>query len=100
MMGVAAWLLWGRRDRPGAPRALGLFLLQLGLNLAWSGIFFGLRSPGGAAAEIVVLWGAIAATIAAAWPVDRRAALLLAPYLGWVSFATALNLAIWRLNSV
>ena len=47
---------------------------------------------------IVALLAAIAVTIARAWPVSRPAAALLAPYLAWVAFATALNAALWQLN--
>jgi benzodiazapine receptor len=38
------------------------------------------------------------AFIVVSWPVDRLAAGLFVPYLAWVSFAAALNIAIWRLN--
>lgn len=100
MMGIAAWLLWRRRSQAAGRRALWLFLAQLALNFAWTPAFFGLRSPGLALVIIVMLAAAIVATIAAAWRVQRAAAAMLVPYLGWVSFATALNLAIWRLNQV
>jgi translocator protein len=98
MMGVAAWMVWRERGFAGARLALGLFLAQLGLNALWSWLFFGLRRPGLALAEIVALWLLIAATIAAFRPVRRAAALLLAPYLAWVTFAAALNYTLWRLN--
>jgi tryptophan-rich sensory protein len=66
----------------------------------WSGpLFFGLKHPGLAFAEILLLWLAIAATIAAFRPVSRAAAWLLVPYLVWVSFAAALNFTLWRLNA-
>jgi tryptophan-rich sensory protein len=97
-MAVAAWLVWLRWEMPGAGLALLLFLAQLGLNCLWSLLFFSLESPGPAVAEILVLWCAIAATIAAFWPVSRVAAALMVPYLAWVGFAAALNVAIWRLN--
>lgn len=98
LMAVAAWLVW--RATTGRTRriALGLFALQLALNVAWSGLFFGLQRIDLALAEIVLLWLAIAATIRAFAPASRTAAWLLAPYLAWVSFATYLNLAIWLLN--
>jgi len=99
LQGVAAWLLWrdGLSDR--ATRvALGLFGLQFLLNLAWSPAFFGLRSPLLGLVVILPLLGAILATMAAAWRVDRRATLLLVPYVAWVGFATVLNYAIWSLN--
>lgn len=99
MMAVAAWLVWRRRDRSGSNLALGLFAVQLVLNFAWSGIFFGMRQPGWAFAEILVMWIAIVATIASFWPIDRRAAALMVPYLAWVSFASFLNFTIWRLNA-
>lgn len=98
MMAIAAWLIWRRRDRPGAKRAMILFGGQLALNLAWSGLFFGLKKPGFALADIAALWLAIGATIAAFHPIDKRASALLIPYLAWVSFAAALNYAIWSLN--
>lgn len=97
-MAVAAWLVWRRAGWRGAPGALGLFAVQLGLNLAWSPLFFGLRSPGAALLDIWALWLAIAATLVAFFRIERIAAALLVPYWLWVSFATALNAAIWTLN--
>jgi tryptophan-rich sensory protein len=73
--------------------------VQLVLNVGWSAIFFGLRMPGLAFVEILALWFAIAATLTSSWGVSRLAGILLAPYLLWVSFAAALNFAIWRLNA-
>jgi tryptophan-rich sensory protein len=98
MMAVAAWLVWRRGGFAAQGRPLAVFLVQLGLNAAWTPLFFGLRRPDLALAEIVLLWLAIAATLAAFGRVNRAAAWLLAPYLAWVSFATALNYALWRLN--
>ncbi len=99
MMGVAAWLVWRRGGLACQRKALTCFLLQLALNAIWSPLFFGLHWTGVAFAEIVLLWGAIAGTIATFYPVQRLAAWLLAPYLAWVSFAAALNFTLWRLNS-
>ncbi len=99
MMAVAAWLVW--RERRGKPVTgpLVIFAGQLILNIAWSGLFFALQSPGLAAGEVVLLWLAILATIVAFRRVSTFAAALLIPYLLWVSFATVLNFAIWRLNA-
>ena len=69
------------------------------MNAAWTPLFFGLHQPGLAFSEIVLLWLAIAATLAAFRLVSRVAAWLLIPYLLWVSFATMLNFALWQLNS-
>ena len=76
-----------------------LFAVQLGFNAAWSPLFFGLRRPGFAFADIVLLWLALAATVYVFLRRRLAAGLLLVPYLLWVSFAAALNLAIWRLNA-
>ena len=98
LMGVSAWLIW--RDSVGSKRrtALLIFVTQLVLNGAWSFLFFGLRSPGWAALEIVLLWSFIVATLLAFARISRLAAGLLLPYLLWVSYAAALNVAIWNLN--
>ncbi|MBM3357182.1 MAG: tryptophan-rich sensory protein [Betaproteobacteria bacterium] len=98
MMGVAAWRVWRRGGFAKARGALPLFLAQLALNAAWTPAFFGLHLPGVAFAIIAVLWLAIAATARAFLRHDRVASLLLLPYLVWVSYAAALNLALWRMN--
>jgi tryptophan-rich sensory protein len=73
--------------------------VQLLLNAAWSAIFFGLRRPDLAFAELVVFWVAILVTVVLFWPLQRIAALLLLPYLAWVAFAGVLNLTLWRMNA-
>ncbi len=98
MMAVAAWIVWQRLGWQRGAVPLILFAVQLVLNVAWSGLFFGLRSPAAALFEIVLLWGAILATLLSFWRVSRGAGWLMVPYLLWVSFASILNLAIWRLN--
>jgi tryptophan-rich sensory protein len=87
MIGVAGWRLWRRRAASAGMRALQAFAAQLALNFAWTPAFFGLQRPGLALAVIVALLGAIAATIALSWRTDRVAAVLLMPYMAWVSFA-------------
>jgi benzodiazapine receptor len=98
-MAIAAWLVWRRAGFAGARLPLTLFALQLVLNLAWTGVFFGLRMPGVAFAEMVVLWLFILATTAAFWPLSHAAAWLMALYLAWVTYAAALSYGIWRLNA-
>jgi tryptophan-rich sensory protein len=97
-IGVAGWLVWRRAGFAGARVAMIVFGVQLALNALWSVLFFGMRQPGWAFVEIVLLWIAIAGTIIAFWRHSRPASLLLAPYLLWVTFASALNFAIWQLN--
>jgi len=98
LMAVAAWLAWRRAGFARARPAFMLFALQLALNLAWSFLFFGARWIGGALVEVVLLWFAIAATIAAFRHCSQWAGILMMPYIAWVSFAAVLNFAIWRLN--
>lgn len=95
LVAVAGWLVW----REGRARtAILLYVLQLALNAAWPWLFFGMRRPDLALLDVVALAAAVLATIVAFSRHSRSAALLLVPYLAWVIFATALNLAIWRLN--
>lgn len=98
MMAVAAWLVWRRHGFAGAGGALRLFVVQLVANALWTWLFFVWHQGALALAEIVLLWGLIAATIAAFWRLHRTAAWLLLPYLAWVSFATALTWTLWRAN--
>lgn len=99
LMGVSLYLV--RREQAASrskTRAIGLFLTQLALNATWSLVFFGRRSIRGGFAIILLLGPAISVTIASFARINRRAALLLVPYLSWVGFATYLNYEIWRLN--
>ena len=97
-MGIAAWLVWREHGFRGAPTALKLFVAQLFANALWTWIFFVWHQGALSLAEIVALWLLIASTLLAFWRLHRLAALLLVPYLVWVSFATALNASLWRLN--
>ena len=98
LMGLAAWLVWRVGGFAAARGALTLFLVQLAVNALWSWLFFGWRLGGWALADIVVLWGLIAATLRAFWRIRPLAGALLVPYLLWVSFAGVLNFSIWQLN--
>ena len=95
---IAGWLVWQRAGPGGAAPALAVYAVQLVLNGLWSTLFFGLRRPDLAFAEIVCLWLSVLATIALFHPIDETAAWILVPYAAWVSFAVLLNLSIWRLN--
>ncbi|SEG29539.1 TspO and MBR related proteins [Ruegeria intermedia] len=77
---------------------LGLWALQMVLNALWTPVFFGAHDLGGALVLIVLMFASTALLAGLAWKVDRVAALLLLPYLGWVGFATILNAAFWWLN--
>ena len=97
LMGIAVWRVWERRSQ-GANYALLLFIIQLGLNMLWSYLFFGLQRPELALIEIIILWAAILATTIAFFKIEKIAGILLLPYLGWVSFAIYLNYSIYHLN--
>jgi tryptophan-rich sensory protein len=108
MMGVSLFLVWRattitsaflkdrRREKVAALSAFGS---QLILNVLWSFLFFGLRSPQLAFAEIMILLISIVVTIVIFSKISRLAGVLMIPYAGWVTFASFLNLQIWLLNS-
>jgi benzodiazapine receptor len=99
MMSFSLFLVWKQESgSPGRRTALIIYFIHLVLNVTWTIIFFGLKMPGIALTELILLWISIMATIIAFWRMTRLASLLLVPYLLWVSFATVLNYAIWQLN--
>jgi benzodiazapine receptor len=103
LMAIAAALVASVRTNDTAStraRCVALVLMggQLVLNGAWSAIFFGAHAIGLALMDIAALWSAIVATTIAFWRVRPLSGALLVPYLAWVSFASALNFAIYRLN--
>jgi translocator protein len=97
-MAVAAWLVWRHAGFSGAVVPLTIFAVQLALNLAWSIVFFGKHDVALAVVDIALLWFAIVATVFAFRHVSSFSAWLLVPYILWVTFASALNVAIWRMN--
>jgi tryptophan-rich sensory protein len=98
LMGIAAWLVWRVGGFRAARKALTLFVVQLSANALWSWLFFAWQLGALAFAEIILLWGLVAATLVAFWRIRPLAGVLLVPYLLWVSFATALSYSIWQLN--
>ena len=97
LMGVALFLIW-RQTKAKNKTALTLFGIQLGLNIFWSVLFFGLQSPQNAFIEIILLWLIILLTIISFYKISKTASILLIPYIAWVSFAAVLNFYLWRLN--
>jgi tryptophan-rich sensory protein len=99
LMGIALWLvLRGESSGSGRRLAVGLFAVQLALNALWSPAFFGLHSPLAGLFVILPLWLAILLTVRSFLRTSRAAGILLLPYLLWVSYAVALNIAIFILN--
>lgn len=98
MMGVSLALVWRERQSRTGNVGIGLFVIQLALNFSWSFVFFGGRNPVGGLMVIVPLLISILFTTIVFARIDKRAALLLVPYLLWTAFATYLNYGIWQLN--
>jgi translocator protein len=97
-MAVAAWLIWRQAGLAEAKLPMALFGLQLTLNALWSPLFFGLHMPGAAFVDVCLLLATIVAVTLVFWRRSTLAGVLFLPYCVWVSFATALNFAIWRMN--
>ena len=98
LMGVSVWLIWRGCELSRARKAYVLFIAQLAANALWSWLFFAWHQGGPAFAEVLLLWCLIVATVVSFWRISTLAAVLLLPYLAWVTFASALTFAVWRLN--
>jgi len=98
LMSISAWLVWRTGGFRGAPLALALFLAQLIPNALWSWLFFAWHQGGPALANIMLLWILLAATLVTFLKTKPVAALLLVPYLLWITFAAWLNYSVWHLN--
>jgi translocator protein len=99
LMGLAAWLVWRSHGFKAGRTALILFLSQLAANALWTWLFFAWHQGAAAFVEILILWALIVATVASFWKLNTFAGVLLLPYLAWVTFASALTFAVWRLNA-
>lgn len=95
MIAVAGWRLW---TSPEAGSAKWLWWIQLGLNFAWSPVFFVAHQIGSALAIILLMLMTILAFITLTWQRDRVSALLFVPYAAWVGFASLVNAAVFQLN--
>ncbi|MCL5784139.1 MAG: tryptophan-rich sensory protein [Patescibacteria group bacterium] len=105
LMGISFYLIWIKlKDNKYSKKAkliklsLMIFLIHLFFNATWSIVFFGLHNIFLALINILIIWVFIVILIGKFWNLDKRASILLIPYLAWVSFATILNYSIWILN--
>ena len=98
LIGIALYLVWSKKTKKPKKTAIKWFSIQLGLNVLWSALFFGMHSPLLALIELILLWIAILLTIISFYKISKQAAYCLIPYILWVSFAAVLNLAIVLLN--
>jgi len=98
LMGISVWMIWKMKETSLWQTEFTWFFVQLILNALWSWIFFGMHMIGTGLAEILLLWVSILFTTLLFWKRNHTAGILLMPYLAWVSYASALNFAIWHLN--
>lgn len=99
LMGISLYLiLQNGFEKKEVKFAVSIFAIQLVLNAAWPILFFGLKNPLIAFAEILLLWLSIVVSIVLFSKISKKAAWLLVPYILWVSFAAMLNLFILQLN--
>lgn len=100
MMGLAGGIVWNKMDNneKAVKTAFKYFIFQLALNAAWSFIFFYLHNLFLALIELILLWLMIFEVYNQFKKIDKRAGMLLIPYLLWVGFAGVLNFSIWWLN--
>jgi benzodiazapine receptor len=102
ILGLAAWsgvLAWNAAAGPAEQRSILILFAVNGIcHLAWSPLFFKAQRPDWALIEVVFLWASLVALVFGLWPISITAAMLILPYLAWVSFAAYLNLTIVRLN--
>ena len=98
LMAIAAWIIWRERYHRGRATAIIAYAVQLLLNALWAPVFFGWKNVDAGLFDIVALWLTLGWTIREFSRVAPAAAIILVPYFLWVSFATAMNLAIWKLN--
>lgn len=85
-------------DKASREWLLALFALNGFLNVLWSLLYFRLKRPDWALAEVALLWLSVLLLMVVQWRYSRKASALLLPYLLWVAFAGALNAATVRLN--
>jgi tryptophan-rich sensory protein len=98
LMGIAAFLIWQKRQEPKVKSVLWLYGIHLVLNSLWSVIFFGFHNLSLAFFEILILWALILIITFRFYKIRRVAGILFIPYILWVSFAAILNFAIWQMN--
>lgn len=105
LMGISVYLIWKALEtttdedkKHYTKTSLWFFWIHLGFNALWSIVFFGLQNPALAFINIIIIWVMILILILRFWKINRWSAYLLIPYLLWVTFASALNFAIWFLN--
>jgi translocator protein len=91
LIALSLFFAWTKAKKGEKKKVALVFALNLILNVLWSILFFGLRRPDFAFADLILLWATIILMIFVAGRIDKKAGWLLAPYLLWVTFAGILN---------
>lgn len=97
-MAVSAWLVWRELGFSRGRTALILHGIQLCANAAWSWLVFGLHQLRAGLLDLTFLWAAVATMMFVFWRARPLAGALQVPYLLWLSYAWALNFALWHMN--
>jgi len=100
LMGISLYLVWNEKSKSKIKIPLTLFFIQLVLNALWSVMFFGFQLIFYGLIEIIIMWIFIALTMFSFYRISRKAALILTPYIAWVTIATLLNYFVWVLNNL
>ncbi len=98
IMGISFFLIWKLEYGKKRNQAIVIFMVQLILNFCWSFFFFYFKMIGLALIDILALWTMIIVMLVKFYKLKPIAAIINIPYLLWVTFATALNLAYFFLN--
>ncbi|MDP3441893.1 MAG: TspO/MBR family protein [Ignavibacteria bacterium] len=98
ILGISLFLIWELPASKKRNQAILIFMMQLFLNFCWSFFFFYFKMIGLSLIDIVALWIMIVVMLVQFYKLKPVAAYINIPYLLWVSFATALNMAYFFLN--
>ncbi len=98
LLGISFFMVWKLEANKERNRAILIFIAQLLLNFAWSFFFFYFKRIGVALIDIVALWLMIVVMLVHFHRLKPLAMYINIPYLLWVAFATALNVAYFWLN--
>jgi tryptophan-rich sensory protein len=95
LMGISLYLIWNEKSKGKIKIPLFIFFIQLVLNALWPIMFFGFQLIFYGLIEIIIMWTFIALTMFSFYRISRKAALILVPYIAWVTIATLLNYFVW-----
>ena len=98
LMGISAARAMTNGQNVPCKTGFLLFVAQLTVNFFWPLIFFNAQAYGAALVWLLLLWALVLLTILQFRKCDKLSAILLVPYLIWLTFAVYLNAAVWVIN--